>query len=45
MCQVKILGKEKWNEFIQEHVINRKVGFLDIIKKNSLKIVTKSEKK
>ena len=27
MCQVKILGKEKLNEFIQEHLRNGKVGF------------------
>ena len=29
MCQVEILGKEKLNEFIQERLINRKVGFLN----------------
>ena len=28
MCQVDILGKEKLNEFIQEPLINGKVGFL-----------------
>ena len=30
MCQVEILGKEKLNEFIQERLINRKVGFLKV---------------
>ena len=29
MCQVEILGKEKLNGFIQERLINRKVGFLN----------------
>ena len=29
MCQVEILGKKNLNEFIQERLINGKVGFLD----------------
>ena len=29
MCQVEILEKENLNEFIQERLINGKVGFLD----------------
>ena len=44
MCQVEILEKEKLNEFIQERLINGKVGFLDTIKKSNLKTGIKSEK-
>ena len=43
--QVEILGKEKLNEFIQERLINGKLGFLDTIKKNNVKTGIKSEKK
>ena len=45
MSQVEILEKEKLNEFIQERLINGKVGFLDTIKKSNLKTGIKSEKK
>ena len=41
MCQVEILEKEKLNEFIQERLINGKVGFLDRIKKS--KAISKLE--
>ena len=44
MCQVEILEKEKLNQFIQERLINGKVGFLDTIKKSNLKTGIKSEK-
>ena len=34
MCQVEILGKEKLNEFIQECLINGKVGFFNKVKQS-----------
>ena len=45
MCQVEILGKEKLNEFIQESLIDGKVGFFNPIKKSNLKTGIKSGKK
>ena len=34
MCQVEIFGKEKLNEFIQECLINGKVGFFNKVKQS-----------
>ena len=34
MCQAEILGKEKLNEFIQECLINGKVGFFKKVKQS-----------
>ena len=45
MCQVELLGKEKLNEFIQERLIDGKVGFFNPIKKKNLKNGIKSGKK
>ena len=45
MCLVEIIGKEKMNEFIQERLINGKIGFFDPIKKSNLKAGTESPKK
>ena len=42
-AKLKFKGKEKLNEFIQERLINRKVGFLN--KKNNFKTGIKLEKK
>ena len=36
MCQVKILGKEKLNEFVRQRLINGKVWLLDTVKKNGI---------
>ena len=34
MCKAEILGKEKLNEFIQECLINGKVGFFNKVKQS-----------
>ena len=45
MCQVKISGREILNEFVQECLINGKIGLFNSIKKSNLKTGLKSEKK
>ena len=44
ICQVEILGIEKFNEFIQENLIDGKVGFFNPIEKNNLKTGIESVK-
>ena len=44
MCKVEILRKEKFYNFIQERLINGKIGVSDPVKKNNLKTRIKSEK-
>ena len=44
MCQVKISGREILNEFVQECLINGKIGLFNSIKKSNLKTGLKSEK-
>ena len=43
MCKVEILRKKNFN-FIQERLINGKIGVSDPVKKNNLKTRIKSEK-
>ena len=44
MCQVEILGKEKLNKFIQERLIDGKVGFFNPIKKKISRMELNQEK-